>query len=141
MSCQLTWNYNDYKFNQRGIGENIITRTTAPVYLTGTKNDTFENLRGFLVSDASEIFSDEKEFLQFDDNFSFSIDNNCIGSIYIASIIQQSKSDNFKSQLKNVTGTVVSNGIFSRFNDGIGIFQYDNDTGDRCLTLYSKGFD
>jgi hypothetical protein len=111
------------------------------VYLTANENDTFENVRGFLVSDASEIFSKEKELLQFDDNFSFSIDNNCIGSIYIASIIQQPKADNFKSQLKNVTGMVVSNGIFSRFNNGIGIFEYDNDTGDRCLTLYSKGSD
>ena len=141
MSCQLTWNYNDYKFNQRGIGENIITRTTAPVYLTAIKNDTLEKLRGFLVSDASEIFKTETELLQFDDNFSFSIDNNCIGSIYIASIIQQSKSDDFKSQLKNVTGMVMSSGIFSRFNNGVGIFEYDNETGDRCLTLYSKGFE
>ena len=140
MSCQLTWNYNDYKFNQRGTGENIITRTTAPVYLTAIKNNTLENLRGFLVSDASEIFRNEAELLQFDDNFSFSIENNCIGSIYIASIIKQLKSDKFQSQVKNVTGTVLSSGIFSRFNNGTGIFEYNNDTGERCLTLYSKGF-
>jgi hypothetical protein len=138
MSCQLTWNYNEYRFNQRGTGENIVTRTIAPVYLRAIKNDTLKNLRGFLVSDASEIFMNEMELLQFDDTFSFSIENKCIGSIYIVSIIQQFKSDNFQSQLKNVTGTVLSSGIFSRFNNGIGIFEYDNDSGERCLTLYSK---
>lgn len=138
MSFQLTWNYNEYRFNQRGTGENIVTRTIAPVYLRAIKNDTLENLRGFLVSDASEIFMNEMELLQFDDTFSFSIENKCIGSIYIVSIIQQNKSDNFQSQLKNVTGTVLSSGIFSRFNNGIGIFEYDNGTGERCLTLYSK---
>jgi hypothetical protein len=38
MSFKVTWNYNDYKFNQRGTGENIITRTTTPVYLIGIEN-------------------------------------------------------------------------------------------------------
>lgn len=138
MSFKVTWNYNDYKFNQRGTGENIITRTTAPVYLIGIENKNLKNIRGCLVSDASEIFDKETEILQFDDNFTFSLDNKVLGSFYVVSIIKQLKSSSFKSQLKNVTGTVLSTGIFSEFNDGIAIVEYDNKTGNRYLTLCKK---
>lgn len=138
MSCKVTWNYNDYKFNQRGTGENILTRTTAPVYLIGVKNSNLKNIRGCLVSDASEIFDKETEILQFDDNFTFSIDNKVIGSFYVVSVIKQLKSSSFKSQLKNVTGSVLSTGIFSEFNYGTAVVEYDNETGDRYLTLYKQ---
>lgn len=138
MSFKVTWNYNDYKFNQRGTGKNIITRTTAPVYLIGIENNNLKNIRGCLVSDASEIFDKEMEILQFDDNFTFSLDNKVLGSFYVVSIIKQLKSSSFKSQLKNVTGTVLSTGIFSEFNDGIAIVEYDNKTGNRYLTLCNK---
>ena len=138
MSCQLTWNYNDYKFFERKNNENTITRTTAPVYLSGIENDTLEELRGHLVSHASETSNEEYEILQFDDNITVNIGNNVIGSLYVINLIKQSKSQQFISKLKNISGTLSGKGIFSKFNDGTAIFEYDNKTGKRCLTLFEK---
>ena len=137
MSCQFTWNYNDYKFNIRKKENNIVTRTTAPVYLSGVENNSLEELRG-LVSDASETSTEEMEILQFDDNITVSRGNNTIGSLYVINLIKQPKSKRFISGLKNISGTVSCKGIFSKFNNGTAIFEYDNDTGKRCLTLYEK---
>ena len=138
MSCQFTWNYNDYKFNIRKKENNIVTRTTAPVYLSGIENNSLEELRGYLVSDASETSTEEMEILQFDDNITVSCGNNTIGSLYVINLIKQPKSKRFISGLKNISGTVSCKGIFSKFNNGTAIFEYDNDTGKRCLTLYEK---
>ena len=139
MPCQLTWNYNDYKFNKRkNESDNSVTRTTAPVYLTGLESNTLEQLTGFLVSDASETSTEEMEVLQFDDNITFNSGNNVVGSLYVVNLIKQAKSERFISRLKNITGTLSCKGIFSKFNDGTAIFEYDNDTGKRCLTLYEK---
>ncbi len=139
MPCQLTWNYNDYKFNKRkNESDNSVTRTTAPVYLTGLESNTLEQLTGFLVSDASEMSTEEMEILQFDDNITFNSGNNVVGSLYVVNLIKQAKSERFISRLKNITGTLSCKGIFSKFNDGTAIFEYDNETGKRCLTLYEK---
>ena len=139
MPCQLTWNYNDYKFNKRkNESDNSVTRTTAPVYLTGLESNTLEQLTGFLVSDASETSTEEMEVLQFDDNITFNSGNNVVGSLYVVNLIKQAKSERFISRLKNITGTLSCKGIFSKFNDGTAIFEYDNDTGKRCLTLYEN---
>ena len=53
-------------------------------------------------------------------------------------LIKQPKSKRFISDLKNISGTVSCKGIFSKFNNGTAIFEYDNDTRKRCLTLYEK---
>ena len=138
MSCQFTWNYNDYKFNIRKKENNIVTRTTAPVYLSDIENNSLEELRGYLVSDASETSTEEMEILQFDDNITVSRGNNTIGSLYVINLIKQPKSKRFISGLKNISGTVSCKGIFSKFNNGTAIVEYNNDTGRRCLTLYEK---
>ena len=138
MSCQLTWNYNDYKFNSREKEQNIVTRTTAPVYLSGIENNTLGELRGHLVSDASVTSTEDLEILQFDDNITVSSGNNTIGSLYVINLIKQPKSKKFISRLKNISGTLSCKGIFSKFNNGTAIFEYDNETGKRCLTLYEK---
>lgn len=95
-------------------------------------------LRGHLVSDASVTSTEELEILQFDDNITVSSGNNTIGSLYVTNLIRQKRTGIIKSQLKNKFGTVSCKGIFSNFNNGTAIVEYDNDTGRRCITLYEK---
>jgi hypothetical protein len=115
--------------------KNIVTRTTAPVYLSGIENNT---LRGHLVSDASVTSTEELEILQFDDNITVSSGKNTIRSLYVMNLIKQQKSKQFIMRLKNISRTLSCKGIFSKFNNGTAIFEYDNETGKRCLTLYEK---
>ena len=138
MSCQFIWNYDDYKFNNRFSKENTLSRLVAPVYLSGIENNTLEELRGQLIIDVSITLTGEFEEFQNNYNIIINSGNNTIGSLYVTNLIRQEKTGIIKSQLKNKFGTVSCKGIFSKFNNGTAIVEYNNDTGRRCLTLYEK---
>ncbi len=53
-------------------------------------------------------------------------------------LVKESFPETFETTLKNVFGTVSCKGVFSEFNNGTGIIEYDNETGKRCLTLLPK---
>ena len=138
MSCQLTWNYNDYKFNNRFSKENTLSRLVAPVYLSGIENNTLDELRGQLVIEVSITLKGDIEEFQNNYNIIFSNGNNTVGSLYVTNLIRQKKTGIIKSEIKNKFGTVSCKGIFSKFNNGTAIVEYDNETGGRCITLYEK---
>ncbi len=138
MSCQFIWNYNDYKFNNRFSEENTLSRLVAPVHLSGIENDMLEDVMGQLIIDVSITLNGEFEEFQNSYNVIVSSENNTIGSLYVTNLIRQEKTGIIKSQLKNKFGTVSCKGIFSKFNDGTAIVEYNNDTGRRCITLYEK---
>ena len=138
MSCQFVWNYDDYKFNNRFSKENTVSRLVAPVHISGIKTNTLEELRGQLIIDVSITLSGEIEEFQNNYNIIVSSGNNTIGSLYVTNLIRQKRTGIIKSQLKNKFGTVSCKGIFSNFNNGTAIVEYDNDTGGRCITLYEK---
>ena len=62
MSCQFTWNYNDYKFNIRKKENNIVTRTTVCIFISKIENNSLEELRGYLVSDDRRLLPKKWKF-------------------------------------------------------------------------------
>ena len=89
MSCQFIWNYDDYKFNNRFSKENTVSRLVAPVYISGIKTNTLEELRGQLIIDVSITLSGEIEEFQNNYNIIVSSGNNTIGSLYVTNLIRQ----------------------------------------------------
>ena len=71
-------------------------------------------------------------------NITFSINNQVIGSLYVVTDYTQSSSGGFQTLLNNISGTISCKGIFSDFNNGTAIIEYNNETGKRCLTVYKK---
>ena len=140
MSCQFTWNYNDYKFNLRKTENTIIGRATSPVNLSGIENNTLEELRGILVIESNDTYKDEtKKNVKIQQNYNIVVSNgnNTIGSLYVVIYWEQLKLEPLTYK-KNISGTVSCKGIFSKFDNGTAIYEYNNDTGKRCITLYEK---
>lgn len=137
MSCQLHWNFNEYKENVSD-GEVSVVVLTAPVNLTGIENNTLKELKGHLVLDITRTEMGEVDDFQENYNIIFSVDNKVIGSLYVVTGYQQPQSDKFQTLLNNITGTVSCKGLFSDFNNGTAIIEFDNKTGKRCLSLYEN---
>ena len=139
MSCQFTWNFNDYKTNENRGEEVDIAVLTSDVTLSNVNNNTLNDLFGHLVLDITKTKSEEIDEYQENYNVIYSTqDSKVIGSLYVVTGYQQPSSDTFQTSLKNISGTVSCKGIFSEFNDGTAIIEYDNESGKRCLTLYAK---
>lgn len=138
MSCQFTWNYDDYKINRYCSEEIVRWRATVDVYPSGIKNDAFDELKGHLVIESSETFVQENEIVQDNWNVMINNGNDVIGSLYIVTLTMQPASTTFKSQIKQIIGTVSCKGFLSKFNNGTAIIEFYNDTGRRCITLYEK---
>ena len=138
MSCKLTWNYDDYKINRYYSGEIVRWRATVDVHISDTENDAFDEQRGHLVIESLEAFVPENEIVQDNWNVTINNGNDVIGSLYIVTLTKQPASSTFKSQIKQIIGTVSCKGIFSNFNNGTAIIEFYNDTGRRCITLYEK---
>lgn len=139
MSCQLYWNFQDYKINDN-IGEEVdVAILTTTVSLTATNNKALSALSGHLVLDMTKTKLEKMDDFQENYNIIYSTeDSKVIGSLYVVTYYKQIKSDKFQTQLSKVIGTVLSTGIFSEFNDGTAIIEYDNVSGNRCLTLHVK---
>ena len=139
MSCQLYWNFQDYKINDN-IGEEVdVAIFTTIVSLTGANNMALSSLSGHLVLDMTKTKLEKMDDYQENYNIIYSTeDSKVVGSLYVVTYYKQVKSDEFKTQLSNVVGTVLSTGIFSKFNNGTAIIEYDNVSGRRCLSLYVK---
>jgi hypothetical protein len=133
------WNFEDYKINEN-IGEEVdVAILTSTVSLTGMNNTVLSALSGHLVLDMTKTKLEKMDEFQENYNIIYSTDDNKVfGSLYIVTYYEQVKSDEFKTQLSNVIGTVLSTGIFSKFNNGTAVIEYDNVSGRRCLTLYEK---
>jgi hypothetical protein len=94
------------------------------------------DLKGHLVIYITKTLQEDMDEFQENYNIIYSSGKDVIGSLYIVTFYKQPKSDGFKTLLNNITGTVSSKGLFSEFNNGTGIIEYDNTTGKRCLSLY-----
>lgn len=138
MSCQLHWNFNEYKRNENDGKEVSIDVLTAPVTLSGIENNTLTDLKGHLVLDITKTKMGEVDDFQENYNIIFSVDSKVIGSLYVVTGYQQPQSDGFQTFLNNITGTVSCKGLFSDFNNGTAIIQFDNKSGKRCLSLYEN---
>jgi len=139
MSCQLTWNYNNYKSNVNEGEEIDVAILTSDVALTGVDNNALNDLFGQLVLDITKTKMEDIDVYQENYNIIYSSqDSKVIGSLYVVTGYQQPATDGFQTTLKNVSGTISAQGIFSMFNDGTAIIQYNNETGRRCLSLYVR---
>lgn len=140
MSCQFIWNYDNYKINRRFSKEIILSRLVAPVKFSGIENNILEELRGICVIESSRTYKDEENVkIQNNYNITVSNGNNTIGSLYVVQHWEQPTEEAApKALIKSFIGTVSCKGIFSKFNDGTAIIEYDNESGKRCLTLYER---
>ena len=139
MFCHFTWNFRDYKKNETKGDEVDVAVLTTPVSLPGVDSNVLDGLAGKLVLDITKTKGPEKDDYQENYNIVYyTQDSKVIGSLYVVTAYRQPKSDTFETTLKNVTGTVSCKGIFSKFNNGTAIIEYDRLTGKRCLTLYPK---
>ena len=137
-SCQIAWNFNDYKIIQSEKDGYTITDAKAPCELTGVKNDTLDKLIGGLHVENDTVADEKSETCQEEYDCVFFVDNKVVGSLYVVTGYEQPKGDGFKTSLKNVQGTVSCKGLFSEFNNGIALIEFNNETGERCITLYAK---
>ena len=137
MSCQFKWNFNDYKTNNNE-GDVTVVIATAPVSLSGVQNDTLIELRGHLVLDTTKTPLEEIDDFQENYNIIFTVGTEVIGSLYVVTGYQQKKSDSFETLLNNIKGTVSCKGLFSTFNNGLAIIEYDDKSGERRLCLYPR---
>lgn len=138
MSCQFKWNFKEYKINENLGKEITIVTASAPVSLVGVENNTLKTLRGHLVLDTTKTNLKEIDDFQENYNIIFTIGTEVVGSLYVVTGYQQPKSDSFETELRNIKGTVSCKGLFSEFNNGLAIIEYDNETKDRRLCLYPK---
>lgn len=139
MSCQFTWNFNDYKTNENRGEEVDIAVLTSDVTLSRVDNNTLNDLFGHLVLDITKTKLEEIDDYQENYNIIYSTqDSKVLGSLYVVTGYRQPKSETFQTSLKNISGTVSCKGVFSEFNNGTAIIEYDNESGKRCLTLYAK---
>lgn len=138
MSCHLSWNFNDYKRNSHRGKEVNVEVLTTPVTLSNVENNTLTEIKGNLVLDITKTLLDKIDGFQETYNIVHSCGKDVIGSLYVVTYYQQPASDGFQTLLSNVTGTVSCKGIFSQFNNGMAVIQFDNKTGRRCLTLYEN---
>lgn len=138
MSCQLFWNSNEYKTNPNDAKEVSVIVLTAPVRLSNINNNALDGLEGHLVIDIAKTPMDKIDEFQENYNIVFSNGSDVIGSLYVVTYYKQPKSDKLETSLANVQGTLSCKGIFSEFNNGTAIIEYDNNTGKRCLSLYEK---
>ncbi len=139
MSCQFTWNFNDYKTNENRGEEVDIAILTSDITLSRVDNNALNGLFGQLVLDMTKTKSEEIDDYQENYNIIYSTqDSKVLGSFYVVTGYQQPSSDTFQTSLKNISGTVSGKGVFSDFNNGTAVIEYDNDTGKRCLSLYEK---
>ena len=139
MSCQFTWDFNDYKTNENKGEEVDIAVLTSGVDITDVDNNVLDSTFGNLVLDITKTKTGEIDQYQEDYNVIYSTeDSKVLGSLYVVTGYQQPQSDTFQTSLNNISGTVSCKGIFSKFNDGTAIIEYDNESGKRCLTLYER---
>lgn len=138
MSCQLFWNLNEYNINTNDGKEVSVIIATAPVHLSNEDNNALDALKGHLVLDIAKTPMGKMDEIQENYNIVYSSGKDVIGSLYVLTYYTQPKSDGLETLLNNVRGTVTCKGIFSEFNNGTAIIEYDNKTGKRCLSLYAK---
>lgn len=137
MSCQINWNFSGYKsIEQDGEGIRIVNAIT-PVELTGLDNNTLEGMKGILTVAKNVLKGEENSEIEESYDIAFRVENKVVGSLYVITSYEQ-KSDGFQTILKNVFGTVSCKGLFSDFNNGTAIIEFDNDSGNRCLTLLPR---
>lgn len=138
MSCQFTWNFSDYKTIEQK-GEKIeVLEAATPVRLSNVENNTLSEFHGHLILNITKTNIEDKDDFQENYNITYSADNKVVGSLYVVTDYIQPSSDGFETLLRNVTGTVSCKGIFSDFNNGTAIIEYNNETGKRCLTIYKN---
>lgn len=112
---------------------------TVGVTVIGIAHSPLINNSGGLVLDTTKTKFEKFDDFQENYNIVYSTnDSKILGSAYIETFYSQEKSAGFQTQLKNITGTVISTGIFSEFNNGTAIIEYDNVSGNRQLSLYVK---
>lgn len=138
MSCQFTWNLNDYK-EKEDKGEDIASEiVSAPVVLSNVENNTLSELHAHLVINITKTNNGDEDTIQENYNISYSTNNKVIGSLYVVTNYIQPQSDGFETLLSNISGTISCKGVFSSFNNGTAIIEFNNETGKRCLTMYKK---
>lgn len=139
MSCKFSWNFYDYKVNQNDGEEVDVAVLTVNVQVIGIVNDQLSDFSGGLVLDTTKTKFEKFDDFQENYNIVYSTnDSKTLGSIYVVTFYSQEKSPGLQTQLKSITGTVISTGIFSEFNNGTAIIEYDNVSGERQLSLYVK---
>jgi hypothetical protein len=139
MSCKFSWNFYDYKINQNDGEEVDVAVLTVNVQVIGIVNDQLSDFSGGLVLDTTKTKFENFDDFQENYNIVYSTnDSKTLGSIYVVTFYSQEKSPGLQTQLKSITGTVISTGIFSEFNNGTAIIEYDNVSGERQLSLYVK---
>lgn len=139
MSCKFSWNFYDYKVNQNDGEEVDVAVLTVDVQVIGIVNDQLSDFSGGLVLDTTKTKFENFDDFQENYNIVYSTnDSKTLGSIYVVTFYSQEKSPGLQTQLKSITGTVISTGIFSEFNNGTAIIEYDNVSGERQLSLYVK---
>ena len=139
MSCQFSWNFDDYKINKNDGEEVDVAVLTVGVKVIGIAHSPLINNSGGLVLDTTKTKFEKFDDFQENYNIVYSTnDSKTLGSIYVVTFYSQEKSPGLQTQLKSITGTVISTGIFSEFNNGTAIIEYDNVSGNRQLSLYVK---
>ena len=137
-NCQIGWNFKDYKTMEQK-GEDIeLTVVSAPITFSNLENNSLFGLYGNLVLTITKKNMEDKDNIQENYNITYSTDNKVIGSLFIVTDYIQPNSDGFQTLLSNVIGTISCKGVFSDFHNGTAIIEYNNDTGERCLTVYKK---
>ena len=135
----MSWNFYDYKVNQNDGEEVDVAVLTVNVQVIGIVNDQLSDFSGGLVLDTTKTKFEKFDDFQENYNIVYSTnDSKTLGSIYVVTFYSQEKSPGLQTQLKSITGTVISTGIFSEFNNGTAIIEYDNVSGERQLSLYVK---
>jgi len=136
MSCQIKWNFSDYKTIEQD-GEGIkIFNAMSPVELTGIDNNALNGMKGILSVSTNFLKGEDEVEESYD--IAFRVDNKVVGSLYVITSYEGKAMDGFQTTLKSVFGTLSCKGLFSEFNNGTAIIEYDNESGRRCLSLLPK---
>lgn len=142
MSCQIRWNFKEYKKIQIQSEDLIYGVLTAPAILSRVQNNTLDSLNGLLEVDVSKTINETEDTFSENYDIVFGSGTDIVGSVYVNTAYKQPKnpdsSEPVQTILNNVSGTVVGRKLFAEFDNGTAIIEYDNVTGERCLTLLSK---
>lgn len=137
MSCQINWNFKDYRTIELN-GEGVrIVNAICPVELTGLNNNALEGMKGILTVAKNVLKGEPNSEIEESYDIGFRVENKVVGSLYVITSYEQ-KSDGFQTILKSTFGTVSCKGLFSEFNNGTAIIEYDNESGNRCMTLLPR---
>ena len=100
-----------------------------------------DSLNGLLEVDVSKTINETEDTFSENYDIVFGSGTDIVGGVYVTTAYKQPKnpdsSEPVQTILNNVSGTVVGRKLFAEFDNGTAIIEYDNVTGERCLTLIS----